>query len=130
MKTSELSGAALDWAVGEALRPLLKTPENMTIATFGPIFGKGHRWPCWGTRKFLPSTDWAHGGPIIEREKIILLPPYHYESFNITWRAGLDYDYEWCMGGEYQGPTALIAAMRCYVASKMGAEVEIPQEFK
>jgi len=27
-----------------------------------------------------------------------------------------------------KGPTPLIAAMRCYVASKLGDEVEIPQE--
>ena len=28
----------------------------------------------------------------------------------------------------YQGSTPLIAAMRCYVASKLGDEVEIPEE--
>ena len=26
------------------------------------------------------------------------------------------------------GPTALIAAMRCYVASKLGEEVDVPEE--
>ena len=26
------------------------------------------------------------------------------------------------------GPTPLIAAMRCYVASKLGDEVEVPEE--
>jgi hypothetical protein len=30
----------------------------------------------------------------------------------------------------YYGPTPLIAAMRCYVASKIGLEVEIPEELK
>jgi hypothetical protein len=29
---------------------------------------------------------------------------------------------------ESEGPTPLIAAMRCYVASKLGDEVEIPSE--
>lgn len=28
----------------------------------------------------------------------------------------------------YSGPTPLIAAMRCYVASNLGEEVEIPEE--
>lgn len=28
----------------------------------------------------------------------------------------------------WQGPTTLIAAMRCYVASKLGDEVEVPEE--
>lgn len=30
----------------------------------------------------------------------------------------------------YFGPTPLIAAMRCYVASKLGDEVEVPEELK
>jgi hypothetical protein len=38
------------------------------------------------------------------------------------------------MGGvsiahEY-GPTPLIAAMRCYVASRLGDEVDVPEELK
>jgi hypothetical protein len=28
----------------------------------------------------------------------------------------------------FVGPTPLIAAMRCYVASKLGDEVEVPEE--
>jgi hypothetical protein len=28
--------------------------------------------------------------------------------------------------GKYRGPTPLIAAMRCYVASVLGDEVEVP----
>jgi hypothetical protein len=28
------------------------------------------------------------------------------------------------------GPTPLIAAMRCYVASKLGDEIDIPEELK
>ncbi len=32
-------------------------------------------------------------------------------------------------GGKWgMGPTPLIAAMRCYVASKLGDEVDIPEE--
>ena len=29
---------------------------------------------------------------------------------------------------KYSGPTPLIAAMRCYVASKLGDEVDVPEE--
>ena len=63
------------------------------------------------------STDWAQGGPIIEREKIGLLPSgnAYYERDGGTY-----YSY---------GDTPLIAAMRCYVASKLGETVEIPEEF-
>jgi hypothetical protein len=31
---------------------------------------------------------------------------------------------------EEQGPTALVAAMRCYVAACLGDEIEIPEELK
>ena len=51
MKTSELSGAALDWAVSKA--------EGMA----------GH----YLANPYSYSTNWIFGGPIIEREKIELL---------------------------------------------------------
>lgn len=67
------------------------------------------------------STDWAQGGPIIEREKIsprleregLYFAPYFNGVAHV---------------GHQSGPTPLIAAMRCYVVSKLGDEVEIPDE--
>jgi hypothetical protein len=92
-KTSELTGAALDWAVAMA--------ENWAGADF----------------EIKPySTDWAQGGPIIERERIT--PEWTGED----WMAYIKHDEE------VFGSTPLIAAMRCYVASKLGDEVEIPEE--
>lgn len=73
---------------------------------------------------YSPSTDWAQGGPIIEREMIETL--YDTEDDpNIFW-------YARPVGAvAYQeGPTPLIAAMRCYVASKFGDTIDIPEEFK
>jgi hypothetical protein len=73
------------------------------------------------------STDWAQGGPLIEREKIFIgwlsrqdlgIEPEHYCVAHID---GIYVRY---------GATPLIAAMRCYVASKLGDEVEIPEELK
>ncbi len=100
IKTSELTGAALDWAVAMA--------ENWAGADF----------------EIKPySTDWAQGGPIIEREKIRLM---HTEELGDSpWSAIVQSQH--C--AEF-GPTPLIAAMRCYVASKLGEEVEIPEELK
>jgi hypothetical protein len=94
MKTSELQGAALDWAVNQI--------EECCDDPFTPMF----------------STDWAQGGPIIEREKIAL----SYDTGRFGWVASF-YD-----GDDVFGGTPLIAAMRCYVASKLGDEVEIPEE--
>lgn len=70
-----------------------------------------------GLEGFEPSTDWTQGGPIIERERL------HLKPVGNTYRC---YDYNATIW-EY-GPTPLIAAMRCYVASKLGGEVEIPEE--
>lgn len=111
MKTSELTGATLDWAVAKC--------EGS--ATFG--------WTAEGTertallcvdetwQKFKPSTDWAKGGPIIEREGIAI------DFDGEAWTAS-DNEYPIC----HRASTPLIAAMRCYVTSKMGDEVEIPEE--
>lgn len=62
------------------------------------------------------STDWAQGGPIIDREEIRLTPPLAGET---DWLAA-------CGNPDFAGSTPLVAAMRCYVASRLGDEVEIP----
>jgi len=101
MKTSELTGAALDWAVAkcEGLRTYVEVVEG-----------------------FKPSTDWAQGGSIIEREKIEWM-----------WLPAPDKKNQYgarkpSFSGAMDGPTVLIAAMRCYVASKLGDDVELPAE--
>jgi len=128
MKTSELTGAALDWAVAVALG------HKDIITDFGAYIRIGTQ-PA-GSVTFCPSTDWAQGGPIIEREKlavwfseavhdengVILREPCWYCETSCTTDNG-DEPYK-CE----TAPTPLIAAMRCYVASKLGDEVELPEE--
>jgi hypothetical protein len=123
MKTSELTGAALDWAVLEALKPNLKDPKLAGIGTFGPLFGKGYKYPSLSSWKFDPSTNWAQGGPIIERERIDI------RYTGQTWDAARQLN-EYDEPDEWFGSTPLIAAMRCYVASRLGDEVDIPEELK
>jgi len=113
MKTSEMTGAALDWAVAKC--ELLRG-EVYTLAIDTDIDGTkrvnyGGMYPEW-------STDWSEGGAIIERERINLEP---FSNIN---------GEQWSADGEWDSPTPLIAAMRCYVASKLGDEVEIPEELK
>jgi hypothetical protein len=106
MKVSELQGAALDWAVAKCIYE----PDDVVICD-GRVFAYDD-----ATKGFNPSTDWAHGGTIIEREKMTL------EWTGEDWMAYIRHDEE------YFGPTPLIAAMRCYVASKLGDEIEVPDE--
>lgn len=63
-------------------------------------------------------NDWAQGGPIIEQEKISI----RYDEDYYHWTAG------WECTNRGWGYTPLIAAMRAYVASELGDEVEVPNE--
>ena len=111
MKTSELTGAALDWAVAKC-EGFEIVGVNQGRATFLDSADDG----ALNEMPINYSTDWAQGGPIIEREKITL------EWTGEDWMAYVFHDRE------FFGPTPLIAAMRCYVASKLGDEVEVPHE--
>ena len=75
-----------------------------------------------------PSTNWAQGGPIIEREVISLV------FLGDHWVASTPNPEAKLGDGrdplEAYGPTPLIAAMRCYVSSKLGDEVELPEELE
>ena len=136
IKTQDLTGTALDCAVAKCEG----MPERLVFGR-GAVSDTGYcverpngtrrfyvlrsvwdKWfeKCethpWGASVsvYSPSTDWAQGGPIIEREGIDI-----YQSG--VWVAEI--------GGNHttEGPTPLIAAMRCYVASRLGDEVDIPE---
>jgi hypothetical protein len=112
MKTSELTGAALDWAVAKC--------EGKNPSLFLMTKGQSpHHY----------STDWAQGGPIIERGGITVGPYRTTEHTTGYFQAYIGWDCE-NMEPLFQedGTTPLIAAMRCYVALKLGDEVEIPKE--
>lgn len=129
IKTSTLKDAGLDWAVSQCMKRIVKTPERFGIDTFGPLFGKGYKYPCWGTRKYAPSINWNDGGPIIEREHISIS---HYKPSPLNKElmiiAAISTDYALEGSKWFEGPTPLIAAMRCYVASVLGDDVDVPEE--
>jgi hypothetical protein len=133
VKTSELQGAALDWAVA--------TCENEEYCAVAQYDGIGGEYP-----PHRASTDWAQGGPIIERESIATRhSPKHGKWFaqidtgsgdimfwkRMCYRKG---DFSKRVQVMFDGPTPLVAAMRCYVASKLasnsgrGDDVEVPDE--
>ena len=127
MKTNELTGHALDWAVAKCAG-LLEPRERYgkmvpSVVLDMEYWSNGDPMvrlnPCpdvYYRAEYDPSTKWEHGGPIIERERINL------------WNEG--YEWEASLYGKHivWGETPLVAAMRCYVASKLGDEVEIPAE--
>ena len=109
MRTSELTDAALDWAVAKCEgMPRLNervTPEGVH----------------WAGHFFQPSKHWSEGGPIIEREKIQVNPSISSDTWGAASPSKDQCVWVWA-------ETPLIAAMRCYVASRLGEEVEVPEE--
>lgn len=111
IKTETLTGAALDWVVASAMKLTVIQIKNGAPYT--------ESYPKIGGAIFAPSTDWSQGGPIIERELLCLNPDTPRKQWVATTNdAGL----------MQFGPTALIAAMRCLVASKLGDTVDVPDE--
>jgi len=109
MKTNELKGAALDWAVAKCVGHI---DDETIIRRLDP---DEDGW-C-----IAYSTDWAQGGPIIERECITV-------EYAGVWIARCWKDSDGDEQIQIEGVTPLIVAMRCYVASKLGDEVEVPEE--
>jgi len=121
MKTSELSGSALDWAVAKC-EGLLCFGFIVDVAGTFAVVNSDRQCEV-----FEPSTDWAQAGQIIERECIEWqwlpsLSEAHRYGARRPSLGGLNRTF--CM----DGPTILVAAMRCYVASKIGDEVDVPEE--
>ncbi len=126
VKTAKLTGAALDWAVAKA------------IGEYKPVPVPDY------------STNWIHGGPIIEKERItVVCAEGNYSSklrgYETYWVAESGHQCASAVYGsqgdnwgtsfqidedQISGPTPLIAAMRCYVEKALGKEVEIPEELK
>ena len=115
IKVSEATNIHLDWLVTQidgwpVTQALTRCKERGRVTLIGGSV-------------FSPSTNWAQGGPIIEREGIDIL--VEQRDFKV-WAAEIYHSPKGYI--RQKGTTPLIAAMRCYVASKMGDTVEIPKE--
>lgn len=120
IKVSEATELQLDWLVAKCM--VQDHEDQLTNSTTtngwwipGLFVDPNHRIR---TDEFRPSSNWSQGGPIIEREgiSIIFHEQGHWTASNLHGTV--------CVGG----PTPLIAAMRCYVTSKLGDTVEVPEE--
>jgi len=125
VNVSTLTGEALDWAVA--------TCEDRNIMRDPMGFKSGSESGYWIWeektnnhidtaqligRNYSPSKNWLQGGEIIERENVSLASP---SPVSDHWTAMTNMSTH-----KQHGDTALIAAMRCYVETKMGGEIDIP----
>lgn len=124
-ETSELTGAALDWAVAKCED---ETDVLFAYRQYGKLLVRqagchethDSEWP------YEPSTDWSQGGPILTRERISRTID-HSGLWIAYWTDGYtegDEGRKWMQCDRSE----LVAGLRCYVASKLGDELEIPNE--
>lgn len=115
MNVNELQGAELDAAVAKAEGYGAPEPLHNEEADRVEMWMPHATLPPFPVNDWRPSTAWVQGGPIIERERIGLIPQWNtsgYVGYAATCMPGA--------GGKpfSFGPTPLIAAMRAYVQSK------------
>ena len=144
MKTQDLIGDALDWAVAKAegfperVWTEVPMPEDYTCCCGLSVHPTKRNWSALHIlecpHSYAYSTDWAHGGPIIQREGIELLCNVSEAEAALTKKHEIPWTPDWFACSKrrkhlhFHGPTPLIAAMRCYVAQILGSEVEIPSK--
>jgi len=129
IKTSELSGVALDWAVAQALDYKLILEKDRFVPDFWICQVPWVGYEMLGVGGFSPSSDWSQCGPLIERFGVTIVLIESRSSGEKVYQAmqsicGLT------LGGCRMMPTAptmLIAACRIIVASKLGDEVDVPE---
>ena len=116
-ETKELAGALLDAAVAKAEGMIFEVVDQkvwgdgsgITFVFASPACRVNHNY-------FEPSTSWAIGGPIIDRERIELL----FSDIDQKWTAITNR-----LRSESTDSTPLAAAMRAFVLAKCGAEVDL-----
>jgi hypothetical protein len=121
VKTAELEGAALDWAVAQVegrntriyLCPVM---DEYKVAATVPGGDLEFAW--------MPSIDWGQGGLLIEAHDVSLS-----SSVDGTIKFATIYRDKDCVRVAYQrASTRLIAVCRAIVAAKLGGVVSVPAE--
>lgn len=142
IKVNDAEGIILDWLAAKCAGYLHERPSGWTVVL--PVAGVETTEPVYlpFPKSFSPSTRWAQGGPIKEREGIAT------RRSKGKWYAMLSDDLgdgeraQWCLytfrgvpkGAStsrrcrFEGETELQAAMRCFCCSKLGDIVDVPEE--
>jgi hypothetical protein len=112
IQTAELSGVALNWAVSKARGLKVDPAAWLTVYRVDSMYNF--------------STDWTAGGPLLEEciEAGMLIERVDPRYLNVPkFKATLE---RW--ESVHRGDTLLVTTCRCYVAQKLGPEVEVPDE--
>ncbi|AJO79423.1 phage protein NinX family protein [Pseudomonas sp. MRSN 12121] len=117
VKTADLIGAALDWAVAKAEGMRQHTPAGLKHV----YWYSGDR--CIGIH-WQPSTNWSQGGQLIEKYAAMVrgYPNQMYDTLAIA-RVCCDGALSWSSGA-----TPLIALCRAIAHTRLGKVVQVPKE--
>ena len=131
MKTQDLIGAQLDWAVAKCEGYECEFGDEVSGPWLVPQEGYLHDEKPLAS--FRPTTDWNLAGPIITQEGINLtmLVEGEVDPEDVgSWCAAYDRDNFGDGEKSCTASTPLIAAMRVYIMAKFGDEINIPEELK
>ncbi|WP_409274262.1 phage protein NinX family protein [Pseudomonas sp. KCJK9111] len=118
VKTGDLVGESLGWAVGMA--------EGLALHLEPPQYGNG--WRVFAiyrgeaterSKRYNPWEAWVLGGPLVAKYRIGF--GLYSDSFFAV--IGLD-----DIAGDGDGLTHLVAAMRAIIGAKLGDTVQVPKE--
>jgi hypothetical protein len=120
VKTSTLNDEALDWAVakGEDFTEGAAIIRLWNSRVTKIIPGDYETSEVYSS--YNPSTNFALGGPILSRERIDRVFNHKSGLWLAFTSRGTTHTH--------QDKSELVAGLRCVVASKLGDEVEIPEE--
>ncbi|EPJ8753483.1 DUF2591 domain-containing protein [Pseudomonas putida] len=131
VKTADLAGEALGWAVGKAegLELYLEPPgyNGVPWRVFARYWGEAIEH----IKRYNPWEDWALGGPLAVKYQVSLIPEAHEgpegTEMSERWRASVYFKAGEHYGTDYCG-TTLIAACQAVVATEFGDTVQVPKE--
>ena len=122
VKTAELTGEALNWAVGKA--------DGLALQIQPPQYGIGARVfvesPS-GLARYRPTVDWGQCGPLIEKFKVWVSPPVGEGMDEDGWDATI-YEDGFKVSQVWGAPDARTAICRAVVAAVSGEAVDVPGE--
>lgn len=143
VKTQDLSGAALDWAVAmaEGYRVDPEGDGRSVISPKGVFTSVSVRGAAEGFG-YRPSSDWNQGGPLIEKYQVLLTPPSNLVHRNF---GSFDKRNGWYESGfwgstifgkerkhrraSFHHPDSpLIVAMRAIAQFELGDTLNVPKE--
>lgn len=120
IRVEDALGLALNWLVSKAEG----YQAVYTNGSISPVFKQCEAVVSLDTLEY--STNPSQAYPIIVREKIgTAFSGGQWVGFYM--KDELD-ECDWDFKLSMYGPTPLVAAMRCFVASKLGDEIDMPKE--